>query len=111
MTRYKFIWENSVRISKTMFMLPEDIRPPYVELRIERDKEEILYLGFLEQKKNENCIKITKKKGKLIKERAYYYSKRLFDIKKEEGDYELIPTRLDDIKYYKVGKKIINGRK
>jgi|GEM_PF-5999969 len=94
-----------------MFMLPEDIRPSYVELRIERNKEEILYLGFLEHKMNENCIKMTKKEGKIIKERAYYYSKTPFGIKRKEGVYELIPTTLDGIEYYKVGEKIINGKK
>lgn len=106
MTRYKFIRENSVRIRKTMFMLSEDIRPPFVELRIERNKEEILYLGFFEHKKNENCIKMTKKKGKLIKERAYYYSKTPFGIKKEEGVYELIPAILDKVEYRRVGDKL-----
>lgn len=106
MTRYRYIGENSVRISETMFMLPEDIRPPFVELRIERNKEEILYLRFLEHKKNKNCIKMTKKEGKTIKERVYYYSKIPFAIKKEEGVYELIPMILDKIEYKKVGRKI-----
>lgn len=75
-------------------------------LKIEDDKE-TLYLRFLEEReKNCNCIGLNKKKGKLLEDKGYYYSSVPFNIAGDAGTFELIPTTIDKIEYFKVGRKI-----
>lgn len=106
MSRYRYIKENSVRINKTMFMLPEEDRPPYVGFRIEKeDDKEILYLRFLREREG-NCVCLTKKKGSLVPKKGYYYSPVPFNIVADTEIFELIPTTIDKIEYNKIGKKL-----
>lgn len=94
--------KNSIRIATGMFTISEEFGPTYVSFKINGKGIEDLYLRFLNEKKG-TCVKRHLEKG-------IYESTVPFNIK-GKGTFRLENITLDDIEYYKVGEKIINGRK